>query len=91
MSKTTSTSSPMVTIQLDPEFVPLQIMGYLSIINCVMEEVIYDEPTNEHQRSVRAGLCYLTWHVEDLMRAYLDSKERRDDHDEEGMDEQTHS
>lgn len=90
MRKTTSKSS-MITLQLDPEFFPLQIMGYLSVINANLQEAMNDDPTNEHQWSVREGLCYLAWHAEDLMRAYLNSENSRDDHDEGGMDEQAPS
>jgi hypothetical protein len=80
-----SSEPPMIVLQFDPHFVPLQIMGYLSIINATLQEAMNDDPTNEHQWSVREGLCYLAWHTEDLMRAYLDSEKRRDDLDEGGL------
>lgn len=64
--------------KIDRGFLLSQALSFSAILNDIMFEKIHEKPETEHEKDVREGMIFLSWHIEDLLREYFqydDSKE----------------
>lgn len=53
------------------EFLLSKALAFSTILNEIMPDRIDKAPDTEHERGVREGIIFLSWHIEDLLRAYF--------------------
>lgn len=59
------------SIEIDREFSLNQALSFSAILNDIMFDTIHEAPKTEHEKDVREGMIFLSWHIEDLLREYL--------------------
>lgn len=57
--------------EIDRGFLLAQALSFSAILNDIMFDRIHEEPNGKHQEDVRDGMIFLSWHIEDLLREYL--------------------
>ncbi len=72
MIKNTSVAQAKnIAVDADREFLLSKALAFSVLLNDTMSDRIYKEPHSEHERDIREGMIFLSYHIEDLLRSYF--------------------